>query len=403
MNKNTNLNSKDLVVGLRANYVLFFCAGMTIAPWAAIAPVIKDHFELSAKLFAFMSACFGAGALVSMLFSGFFIKRFGVVKVASFTLLLAGLAVFLVSCRFMPWFFIYPSALLWGGTIGVYEVACNVHATLFEDLCKRRLLSRFTAVYTIGCIFATIVYPFLLRIQTPIECISFGGLVVSYVAFLLVRPHLVDTNGQKDERDNKEEKSQDAKLSPKELSGLMIFVAGMVAFFSLLAEGAVYDWSGVYLVHDCALPLSYAAFGFMCYEATAGLVRFFGEKLLMILGPMKLVCGGAILACLALMMAGLSHHALLVLLGYTLLGAAVGNVMPVIISEAGRRCTKDKASTIGTISAMGYAGVLTGPALLGVIATFVNYASIFIAVAVLMLVMLLMAYSFLRSGRGSSE
>ena len=400
MNKNTALNSKAFSAGLRANYVLFFCAGMTISPWAAIAPVIKDHFELSAGLFAIMSACFGGGALVSMLCSGIFIKKFGVIKVATLTLFLADLAVFFVSCRFLPWYFVYPSSFLWGGAIGVYEVAANVHATLFEDLCKRRLLSKFTAVYTVGCIVATIVYPILMKLQTPIEFISFGSLVVCFGAFLLVRPHLVDTDGQKDDvSDNVEKEEKVSSLSSKGLSGLMIFIAGMVSFFALLAEGSVYDWSGVYLVHDCALPLTYAAFGFMCYEGTAGFVRFFGEKLLMILGPMKLVCGGSFFACIALMIAGLSQHAFSVLLGFTLLGAAAGNVMPVIISEAGRRCSRDKASTIGTISAMGYAGVLAGPALLGVIATFVNYASIFIVVGVLMLVMLLMAYSFLRSRR----
>ncbi len=397
MNKNTALNSKAFSAGLRANYVLFFCAGMTISPWAAIAPVIKDHFELSAGLFAIMSACFGGGALVSMLCSGIFIKKFGVIKVATLTLFLADLAVFLVSCRFLPWYFVYPSSFLWGGAIGVYEVAGNVHATLFEDLCKRRLLSKFTAVYTVGCIAATIVYPILMKLQTPIECISFGSLVVCFGAFLLVRPHLVDSDGQKDA--DAEDMSQVSGSSSKGLSGLMIFIAGMVSFFALLAEGSVYDWSGVYLVHDCALPLTYAAFGFMCYEGTAGLVRFFGEKLLMILGPIKLVCGGSFFACIALMVAGLSQHAFSVLLAFTLLGAAAGNVMPVIISEAGRRCSRDKASTIGTISAMGYAGVLAGPALLGVIATFVNYASIFTVVGVLMLVMLLMAYGFLRSRR----
>ncbi len=403
MNKNLALNSKAFSSGLRANYILFFCAGMTIAPWAAIAPLIKDYFELSAGLFAIMSACFGGGALVSMLCSGILIKKFGVIKVAAVTLFLTGLAVFLVSFRLLPWFCIYPSALLWGGAVGVYEVSCNVHATLFEDLCKRRLLSKFTAANTVGCIFATLFYPFLLKIDTPVECISLGGLILSFGSFLLVKPYLVDTDGQKDVSDEDKNSLQRIKLSPQGLSGVMILVAGTVSFLALLTEGSVYDWSGVYLVHECALPLTYAAFGFLCYEGTAGVVRFFGEKLLRLLGPMKLVCGGSVVACIALMIAGLSQHVAFVLLGFTLLGAAAGNVMPVIISEVGRRCIKDKASTIGTVSAMGYAGVLAGPALLGVIATFINYASIFTVVGGLMVVMLVMAYKFLSTGRISRQ
>ena len=71
--------------------------------------------------------------------------------------------------------------------------------------------------------------------------------------------------------------------------------------------------------------------------------------------------------------------------------------MPVIISETARRCLKDKAQAIGFVSAMGYAGILTGPALLGGVAVMYDHAAIFVTVAFGMLIMGLMGYLFLRS------
>lgn len=378
---------------LHANYILFFCAGTIVAPWAAIAPVIKEAFNLGAEAFALMSMFFGVGALVSMLLSGKIIKHWAFKHCALINMILCALAVFLLSARFLPWYFVYFSALLWGITLGIYEVAINIHATYFEALTKRRLLTRFTVAYTAGCLVSTLIYPLLMHLGLSIELIALFSSLASVLLFLSVFKHTLDLNGEEDGNSEKEETSSSAK----DLSRILILCASAVTFFSLLAEGSVYDWGGVYLVHDCALPLSFAALGFMCYEGCAGVVRFFGEKIVAKIGTVRTVVVGSLVACVALWLAGSISYAPIALLSFAILGMAAGNIMPVIISETARRCHKNKGQIIGFVSAMGYAGVLSGPAFLGLIATFYGYAAIFIVVSLLMIIMGLAGLIFLKS------
>lgn len=402
------LHSKSL----KSNYFLFFCSGSVVSPWAAVAPVIKDAFAMGAEIFAAMSMCFGFGALSAMFFTGRIIKRWGFKRCAWGSFVMVILSMIMLSSRFMPFEMVYISALLWGGALGIYEVSINIHATYFEELTKRRLLTRFTASYTAGCIAATIIYPLFMHMGFPIELIALGSGLASFTLFLAVFRHTVDTHGQKSEcaasqssLEHTDEKNvysiseplQDQKPGGFGLGRLMLLCAAGVTFFSLLAEGTVYDWGGVYLVHECAFPISLAALGFMCYEGCAGVVRFFGEGIVAKIGVVRTVVGGAFLAFTALLLGGLVSYAPIVLLSFALLGTAVGNVMPVIISETARRCLKDKAQAIGFVSAMGYAGILTGPALLGGVAVMYDHAAIFVTVAFGMLIMGLMGYLFLRS------
>ena len=378
---------------LKSNYMLFFCAGMVVSPWAAIAPVIKPLHAMSDVLFALMSLCFGLGAMISMIFSGKMVIRFGVKKLMLVCYPLCVVSIIGFSCNFIAWWMTYPLAFLWGATLGVYEVAINVHATYFEARTGRRLLSLFTAVYTAGCIAATLVYPLMMKAGADIEYIASGSGIVAVMLFAKSYGVLINTHGQKEQKDGN---SENPELSP-----WLLFCAGMVAFFALLAEGAVYDWSGVYLTADCALPLAYASLGFMFYEGSAGVVRFFGEKLTMKLGAKRLVCGGSVLAFIALLCSACFKYAPLVILSFAALGVAAGNIMPVIISETGRRAEKNSAKAISTVSAMAYAGVLTGPAFLGVIATVSSFGTIFSTVALLMILMGWMGRVFLQSGKNS--
>ena len=388
----TDANS-SFTKSLKSNYLLFFCAGMVVSPWAAIAPVIKPLHAMSDVLFALMSLCFGLGAMIAMMFSGQLVVRFGVKRLMLVCYPLCVMSIIGFSCKFIAWWMTYPLAFLWGATLGVYEVAINVHATYFEARTGRRLLSLFTAVYTAGCIAATLVYPVMMKAGADIEYIALGSGIVAVVLFTKSYGVLVDTHGQKEQRSDKGEN--------RGLSSWLLFCAGMVAFFALLAEGAVYDWSGVYLTTDCALPLAYASLGFMFYEGSAGVVRFFGEKLTMKLGAERLVCGGAVLAFIALLCSACFKYAPLVILSFAALGVAAGNIMPVIISETGRRAGKNSAKAISTVSAMAYAGVLTGPAFLGVIATVSSFGAIFATVALLMILMGWMGMIFLQSGKNS--
>lgn len=378
--------------GRRSNYLIFFAGGFIVSPWSAIAPVIKLHFALSDMAFAVMSMCFGVGAVIAMSQTGRAIGRWGVKRVSTTAIVLCALCMLCVSLRFLPWEFLYLSSFGWGAFLGTYEVSASVHATYFEEISGKRMLPGFMAVYTAGALFSAMFFPLLLHFGVEIELVTFMVMLMSYAFFFPIRGRMVDTHGQKSA-------AAVVETGENSLSRVALLVGGMIALFALLAEGTIFDWGGVYLVQDCAVPLSYAALGYLLYECGTGTIRIFGNRLLRRFGPRRLLtcCSGT--AAAAMLLASLNTSPVIVCLCFGLLGLSAGNIMPAVLSETGKRCGRDKARAIGFVSAMGYAGVLTGPAALGLVATFSGLAYIFMFVALLMLCMGVMCLKFFAGGR----
>jgi hypothetical protein len=73
------------------------------------------------------------------------------------------------------------------------------------------------------------------------------------------------------------------------------------------------------------------------------------------------------------------------LLGYALVGAGCSNIVPVLFSAAGRQQRMPQRTAIPAIISMGYAGILMGPAFIGMIAHFSSLTIALGGVVVLLL------------------
>ena len=73
------------------------------------------------------------------------------------------------------------------------------------------------------------------------------------------------------------------------------------------------------------------------------------------------------------------------LLGYALVGAGCANIVPVLFTAAGRQAAVPAALAIPAVTTLGYAGVLAGPAAIGLLAHATSLTLAFLAVAALLL------------------
>lgn len=357
----------------------FLLTGMGIAPWASIMPFVKDNLELNELYYTFLLLCFGIGAVVGMPLAGPLSKKFGVKRVLTLSFVSLFICVAAISIPSIDYISCALVIVIWGASLGVTEVANNIHGTYFEEISKEHMLSGFHAFETIGCLLAAFVFPILLVLDIQVFYVSLCVCIPSVILSLCIDQGLLNTHGIKEEKS----KNNIQKLPVRTL----IVVSGFACMLMYLCEGLVYDWSGVYLFDKCKVSLNTASLGYVFFQITVALFRLKGDLLINIIGATKVLVIGSIFAFISLFLISLSHNPYVVIVLFALLGICVANIVPVIISNAAQNCGEDKAKAISLVGTLGYAGVMVGPAVLGFIASIFSLDAIFAFSGFLMIVM----------------
>jgi fucose permease len=145
-------------------------------------------------------------------------------------------------------------------------------------------------------------------------------------------------------------------------------VLGGVALIAFMAEGAMGDWSAIYLRMDLGASPATAAYGFAAFSLTMAIGRFAGDRLVARFGPAGIVAAGAVIGALTLGMALLIGHPAAAVLGFAGMGLGLANIAPIVFSAAGRLPDLAPGIGIAAVSTAGYGGFLAGPPLVGLVA-----------------------------------
>jgi fucose permease len=138
-----------------------------------------------------------------------------------------------------------------------------------------------------------------------------------------------------------------------------------VALAGLLSEGAVADWSAVYLSTSLGAGTTTAAAAFAAFSLAMAAGRFTGDRLVARLGGDRVVRAGGALAALGLGLTLLIGHAPVAVLGFALVGAGLSCVFPVVLSAAARTPGPPPSAAIAAVCTVGYLGFLIGPPTIG--------------------------------------
>ena len=139
---------------------------------------------------------------------------------------------------------------------------------------------------------------------------------------------------------------------------------GAIAFFGLIGEGAMADWSGIYL-RTLGVGLAASAGGFGAFSVAMALGRAFGDTIVARAGARATVLGGSLVAASALAAALGYPHAWLAFAAFAGVGLGLANVIPVVFGAAGRLHGIPSGVGIASVSTLGYAGFLLGPPAIG--------------------------------------
>jgi MFS family permease len=138
----------------------------------------------------------------------------------------------------------------------------------------------------------------------------------------------------------------------------------MLAFLCMLVEGAVADWSAVYLRSTLNQEASVAAVGYSAFALSMAACRIVGDVSVRRFGSSKVVALGGLIAVAGLALVLSLPTVLTACVGFAMVGIGLANIVPVIFSAAGRS-TDTPAIGVSMAATAGYAGFLIGPPLIG--------------------------------------
>ena len=349
----------------------FFMAGFGLSVWAPLVPYVRERIEMTDAVFGLLLLCIGIGSLTWMPISGLLVARWGIrpvqlCSVALLALALAGMAL----TDSIGWLGL--ALFCFGGSLGVIDVIMNIQAVLVETAVGRRLMSNFHGMYSLGAISGALVLTGLLSLGLAPEVGSFMMIGVIVAANLaLARGYLPN-------------RAPGGGLAFVRPTGLVMLV-GLMCFVVYLAEGAVLDWSALYLTGEKGLEVARGGLGYAAFALMVTIARFAGAPLVNSLGTARVIAFGGMLAAFGIGLSLTAEHWALALVGYGLCGLGCANVSPVLISSLSRQDGMPVQLAVTVATTIGFAGVLAGPAMMGMVAHFSSLGMAFALLAVLLL------------------
>ncbi len=338
-----------------ATLAVFFANGIGIGSWAAAIPTLKATLALTDAELSLALLAFAAGALVCMPLCSALTPRLGG---TGRTTRLAGFAfAFLLPMPMLPAGLplLCTAALLLGASNGMLDVTMNAHATGVERRWGVAIMSSFHAAYSLGAIGGAACGSALLALATPAPWLLVPAALLALALMLFAAPRLGPG-------DREETGSVALRIPERGVIGL-----AAVALLCLLVEGAMTDWSALYLTAVGASAASASA-GFVAFSAMMVLGRLLGDRVVRAFGRQRVVAAGALLAAAGLALAAALPQVPAIAVGFACVGLGLSNVVPALFSASAQRGSSPAAGIAATATA-GYAGLLAGPPLIGAIAT----------------------------------
>ncbi|MGB9281199.1 MAG: MFS transporter, partial [Pseudonocardiaceae bacterium] len=143
---------------------------------------------------------------------------------------------------------------------------------------------------------------------------------------------------------------------------------GVIAFCALLAEGAVFDWSGIYLVTQVGATPGHAPLGLAAFSLLMGVGRLAGDRAAARAGTTATARGGALIAAIGLGAALVLATPIAAVAGFALMGLGLSVVFPLTLRASAAVSHAAAAPSVAAVSTIGYGGLLIGPPVIGVLA-----------------------------------
>jgi hypothetical protein len=332
----------------------FLSHSLITGSWASRIPAIKHSLDLTDAQLGVALFGMAAGTLIGGRAGGVVATRAGAwvvvragIPVFAATLVVAALVDSLAALT--------ATMLVFGVVAAMVDVAMNAEAVVVERAEARPLMSGFHGMWSVGLLGGALVGVVAAGLDTRpvVQFVVTAGVVSAGSAAMLVRlPH-------------RDAGATAAAAGRRDGWSLPLVILGLIAFGSFLSEGAAADWSAVYLRDRAGATSAIAAAGFAGFSLGMVAARFAADRVVVAVGPVRLVGASATVALVGLSLALAAPGAATGIVGFALLGLGLGPVIPTAVSAAGNAGLGTLEGVVSRLFTIGYFGGVSGPAMIG--------------------------------------
>jgi fucose permease len=315
---------------------------------------VKEYLSIDKSELGFAIFFLSLGVFTVFPFASSLVNRLGVGKATYYGVLLSCAAAMLPLLA--PNYYALMGALfLFGATNGFTDISMNTLVTEVEKKDKVKFMSASHGFFSLGGVLAGVGSFLIGPIGNPVlhmglaVALVFIVNLIFYKKYLNITAALVETEG----------------FSLKLFKPLLLL--GLISFLAMGSEGAIVDWSGLYLKEVSIAPEALWGAGFLGFQITMTLGRFMGDAVSERLGSVKMIALGTILSLGGYSLV-LSEDTYLAIVGFALNGLGFSVMIPEVFRIGGNVKGVDSSQGIAFIAGTGYAGFLCAPPILGFLA-----------------------------------
>lgn len=336
--------------------LFFFCQGIAFASWASRIPVIKERLHLSEGQLGTILLMLPVGQLATMALSGKLVTKYGSAKVLRIVPIAYALVLCSIAFAQNAWQ-LGAILFLFGVTGNMCNISVNTQGVATEQIYKKSIMTSFHGAWSIAGFTGALVG--LLTMNLGLDTLPHFLIILAFVTAntLINQRYLVPGKSpQKEKR---------SFFSKPEGSLLQL---GIIGFFSMATEGAMFDWSGVYFKEIVHAPEKFVVVGYASFMIMMATGRFVGDGVIRKLGRKRTLQYSGILMFVGMMTSVVFPQFIVCTLAFMLVGIGVACNVPSIYSIAGQNKNIPSGVALAMVSSISYLGFLMGPPLIGYIA-----------------------------------
>ena len=348
---------------------IFFLYGLCFASWASRIPSIQQKLGLSDASLGLVLLALPVGLMISLPLAGWLTARAGSRKIVVIATIFYSLA--LVTLGLAQNISQLVLGLFIFGLAGnMLNISINTQAVGVESLYQRPIMASFHGLWSLagflGAAFGTY--------MMGIDFLPYQHFIIILLVALSI---LLVSNRYILKEDAGSNTGQPIFAKPdKSLINL-----GIIAFCSMICEGAMFDWSGVYFKKVVMADEAWLGAGYTAFMSTMAFGRFLADWLTGRFGIKRILQASGVFTASGLLIAVLFPNLVTAILGFLLVGLGVSSVVPLVYSAAGKSKVVSPGVALAAVSTIGFLGFLCGPPMIGLVAGATSLRISFVIIA----------------------
>jgi MFS family permease len=341
---------------------------LCFSSWASRIPDIKATLGLNDAAWGTILLMIPLGQIIGMMFSGLLVTKLGSKPILRFAII--GYCISLIAIGSAGTEFALLAGLIVFGFFGNFcNIAVNTQGVAIESMYDKPIMASFHGGWSLAGLTGGAVG----LIMTSTGIIPLFHFVI--IAFLVVIGMTVNI-GYLQPDIHPAKKTGETGTNQKNKPESFLFWLGTVAFCGMAAEGAMADWSGLYLKDIVLMPHYLAPLGLTMYMITMATGRFVVDRFTQEWGRKRVLQGGGTFIFAGLSLAVIYPHPILTLLAFMIIGMGTASIVPTIYSVAGQKTKIPTGFALTIVSSISFLGFLLGPPVIGYIsnATSLRYS-----------------------------